>query len=175
MYRPPSRSRKTKQVEKPSLTSLLDSAFIFIFFLLYYATFVHFFEIVSDVPAISDKEPPKKPPLALMVKVTPSQLEVFTGVPSMRQKVFGKLPDNSGYDFLKMREYLFQLKNRNLEENTAILEPSNDIAYDDLVKVMDAIRNLKKTDPEIYVKGKDGVDKKLNELFGQIVFGNIQS
>ncbi len=175
MYRRPSRKCKRNETKKPSLNPLLDATFIFIFFLLYYATFVHFFEISSEVPLVSGNPPPdKKPPLALTVKVKPHQLEVFTGIPAVRQKVVGRTSEG-GYDFPKLREYLFALKKKNLTENTAILEPQDTISYEELVKVMDAIRTIRNTDEELYAPDKNGISQKLNELFGQIIFSNIQS
>ena len=175
MYRRPSRKCKIAESKKPNLNPLLDSTFIFIFFLLYYATFVHFFEISSEVPLVSGNPPPdKNPPLALTVKVNPHQLEVYTGIPAVRQKVVSRTSDGS-YDFAKLREYLFALKKKHLTENSAILEPQNSVSYEEIVKVMDAIRTLKNTDEELYITDKNGISKKLNELFGQIIFGNIQS
>ena len=175
MYRRPSRKCKFAESKKPNLNPLLDSTFIFIFFLLYYATFVHFFEISSEVPLVSGNPPPDKtPPLALTVKVQPAQLEVYTGIPAVRQKVIGRTSEGS-YDFAKLREYLFALKKKHLQENSAILEPQDSVPYDELVKVMDAIRTIKNTDEEIFATDKNGISKKLNELFGQIIFGNIQS
>ena len=175
MYRRPSRKCKLNVAKKPNLNPLLDSTFIFIFFLLYYATFVHFFEISSDVPLVSGNPPPdKNPPLALTVKVSPRQLEVFTGIPAVRQRVIGRTSEGT-YDFAKLREYLFALKKKHLKENSAVLEPQDSVPYEELVKVMDAIRVIKNTDEEIYVPDKNGIEKKLTELFGQIIFGNIQS
>ena len=67
------------------------------------------------------------------------------------------------------------LKQKYLDENMVILEPITDLTYEELVKIMDAVRLLNKTDPEIYKKDKDGIDTKVNDLFNKIVFGNLMS
>ena len=40
---------------------------------------------------------------------------------------------------------------------------------------MDSVRHLRKTDQSIYLKDKAGIETKINILFNDIIFGNIQS
>jgi biopolymer transport protein ExbD len=176
MYRVPSRRKRKTETEKPNLTPILDAVFIFIFFLLMSANFLKVYEIPSDVPIISASSPPKskKKPLALTLKVYANSLRVYTGVPSRLVKSIGKNAEGK-YDLETLHNFLIQIKRKNLSEKTIILEPRIDIAYEELVKIMDSSRELKKTDPALYRKGKDGVQEKVKFLFGNIVFGNIQS
>ena len=154
----------------------MDAVFIFIFFLLTSANFITIYEIPSDVPIISDKEPPKskQKPLALTLKIYTNRLSVFTGVPSRQVKSFGKNSEGK-YNTQALHNYLITLKKKNLKENTIIFEPKIDMTYEDLIKVMDSARILESTDPALWVKDKDGLDKRLKTLFSNIVFGNIQS
>ena len=140
------------------------------------ASFLKIFEIQSDVPLISAGKPPKskKKPLALTVKVHPSSVEVYTGVPARLRKSFSKLPSGD-YDLESLHNYLITIKRRNLEEKTVILEPKADINYEVLTKIMDSLRMLRKTDPALYTKDRDGLDVKIEALFDNIIFGNIQS
>ena len=68
-----------------------------------------------------------------------------------------------------------QLKKQHAKEKTIVLEPKVDLDYEMIVKIMDAIRMLDKTDEEIYIKDKDGIDLRVKELFNKIVFGNLMS
>ena len=64
-YRTPTSRRTKKKKQGLNLIPILDAIFILIFFLLMSAQFVKIYEIGSDVPIVSDQEPPKdkkKPP-----------------------------------------------------------------------------------------------------------------
>ncbi|PIK14610.1 biopolymer transporter ExbD [Halobacteriovorax sp. JY17] len=176
MYRAPSRRKLKKEIEKPNLIPILDAVFIFIFFLLMSSRFLNINEIQSDVPIVSDRQPPKsdKKPLALTLKIQNTRIQVLTGVPGSVRKNIGKNADGD-YDLLSLREYLISLKKNNVDENSIVLEPLVDLSYEDIVKIMDSVRDLKKTDPDIWTKTKDGMDLRVKELFNNIVFGNIQS
>ena len=175
MYRAPSRRKPKKDIGKPNLIPILDAVFIFIFFLLMSANFLKIYEIPSDVPILSDAEPPKnQKPLALTLRINASNIEVLTGVPSQVHVRVGKSADGF-YDLEKLHAVLLSLKERNLKEETAILEPIVDLSYEDLVKIMDATRELRNTDPALFAKDKDGIDVRLRASFPKIIFGNIQS
>ena len=79
------------------------------------------------------------------------------------------------YDTIALHNYLVQLKKQHAKEKTIVLEPKVDLDYEMIVKIMDAIRMLDKTDEEIYIKDKDGIDLRVKELFNKIVFGNLMS
>ena len=83
--------------------------------------------------------------------------------------------DKELYDLPKLRTFLINLKAKHLSEKTIIFEPLIDISYEALVNIMDSVREIKKTDPTYYRKGKNGIDIKVKELFNNIIFGNIQS
>lgn len=176
MYRAPSRRKIKKEVEKPNLIPILDAVFIFIFFLLMSSRFLNINEIQSDVPIVSNKQPPKskKKPLALTLRILNTKIQVLTGVPGSVRKNIGKNAEGD-YDLQSLRDYLIALKQKNVNESSIVLEPLVDLNYEDIVKIMDSVRDLKKTDPEIWTKAKDGMDLRVKELFNNIVFGNIQS
>lgn len=174
MLRPPSKRKSKRKQEKLNLVPILDAVFIFIFFLLMSANFVKMYEISSDVPIISNQEPDdKKPPFALTLQITNSNLIVQRGVPSQQIAKFGRNADGT-YQTQELRNFMINLKKSFVKENTIIFEPLYDIKYEDLVQVMDAVRSLKNTEEAIYTK-KDGLDVRVRELFDNIIFGNIQS
>ncbi|MCK5884114.1 MAG: biopolymer transporter ExbD [Bacteriovoracaceae bacterium] len=174
MYKTPSSRRKKRNDTKLNLAPVLDAIFIFIFFLLMSASFSKIYEIASDVPMVSNSEPPKNhKPLALTIKVYEKGFYVYTGVPSQRIKIIPK--QEAKYDTEGLHKFLVEIKKKNTKENSAILEPVIDITYEELVLLMDSVRMLRPTDDDIYGKDKEGIDVRIKELFSEIVFGNIQS
>jgi biopolymer transport protein ExbD len=176
MLKVPSARKRKKPDEKLNLVPIMDSIFIFIFFLLMSATFLKIYEVGSDVPIVSDAEPPKdeKDPLALSLKLEPTVLTLSRGVPSRTVQTFQRQPDGA-FNLEELHTVLIGLKKQNLNENTIILEPEGDLTYDEIVKIMDTVRKLNKTDEAIYKPNKEGVDEKLKELFSKIIFSNLMS
>lgn len=175
-YKRPTSRRKKNRDQKLNLIPILDAVFIFIFFLLMSAQFIKIFEIGSDIPMVSSEPPPKdqKKPLALTLTIRKNQLTLSSGIPSQVIKTFGKIDENE-YDLLSLHDYLVQLKMQHTHEDSIIFEPVIDLTYEEIVKLMDSVRLLKKTDDAIYKKDKDGVDVEIKTLFHKIVFGNILS
>ena len=177
MLRTPSgRRERRRQGEKINLVPMLDSIFIFIFFLLMSASFLNLFEISSDVPIVSNAPPPKKtkPPLALTVIIERDSILVATGVPSSVRKRFNKNA-RGDYDLAAFKNYLVLLKKQHKKEDMAILEPRINLKYETLVKIMDTIRTMENVDEDIFYTDKQGVSRKLEGLFSKIIFGNIFS
>lgn len=175
MYRVPSRRKRLSAVKKPNLIPILDAVFIFIFFLLMSANFIKIFEIQSDVPLISNREPPKnKKQLALTLKIGGSSIGIYTGIPSSIYKRVPKLASGD-YDLETLHEILLRLKRGYKREKTAIIDPIIDLEYEQIIKIMDAVRMVKPTDEAMYMKDKDGIETKIQDLFSNIIFGDIQS
>ncbi len=175
-YKKPTRRKKNKEDQGLNLVPILDAVFILIFFLLMSAQFVKIYEIGSDVPIISNSEPPKdkKKPLALTVEITKSGFNISTGVPAKTVKKISK--NQSGdYDLVTLHDFLVDLKKTNISEETIVLEPIVDLTYEEIVKIMDEVRVLKKTDDVLFKKDKDGLDVQLKTLFSKIMFGNLMS
>lgn len=175
MITPPSQRRKRRPDPKLNLTSIMDAIFIFNFFLLMSANFIKVHEIASPIPIVSDEEPKEdKKPLALTLVIKEAAIDIMTGVPSVVFKSVPNLQDNS-YDLVELHNSLVKLKEANPKENNAILMPEIDIEYNEIIKIMDATRLIQKTDEAIFVKGDDGLDKKVETLFNNVIFGNIGS
>ena len=175
MIKIPSSRRKKKPEEKLNLVPIMDSVFIFIFFLLMSSQFIKIMEIGSDVPIVSEAEPPKnKNPLALVLRVIPGEIILTKGLNAV---IVGKYPrlETGEFDLDKLHNNLLELKKSDLDDESIIIEPHEQIGYEDLIKIMDAVRIIEKTDEAIYKKGKDGLDTRLENLFSKIIFGNINS
>ena len=94
-------------------------------------------------------------------------------MPSYAIKSFGKIGETE-YDLESLHNYLVELKSKHKKEKTIVIEPLFDVTYEQIVKIMDAVRMFRKTDPKITIL-QDGVDVFVEELFNDIIFGNIQS
>lgn len=144
---------KMKKPEKLNLVPILDSVFIFIFFLLMSAQFVDVYEIGSSVPMSKEAKDEKieKDPLNLTVEVTKDQIVVKTGLRNPRTRSFASEAQD------EIKDYLTELKKNNPKENTMILKADPKISFQRLVTVIDTTQTQK--------------DKK-SKLFEQIVFDN---
>jgi biopolymer transport protein ExbD len=144
---------KMKKPEKLNLVPILDSVFIFIFFLLMSAQFVDVYEIGSSLPMTKEAKDDKieKDPLNLTIEVGKEQIVVKTGLKTTKTKSFPA-------DGLKeIKEYLTDLKRRHPKENTMILKADPKISFQRLVTVIDTTQIAA---------------NKNEKLFEQIVFDN---
>lgn len=176
MLRVPTSRKRKKPDEKLNLVPIMDSIFIFIFFLLMSASFLKIYEIGSPIPIISDQEQPKddKEPLALTMRLENNQILLLTGVPSKEIKKFERQQDGS-FDYDEIHKVLIDIKKQNLNEDSIIFEPIGDLTYEEIVKVMDAVRMLNKLDEAIFKPNKEGIDEKIKNLFDKIIFSNLMS
>jgi biopolymer transport protein ExbD len=144
---------KMKKPEKLNLVPILDSVFIFIFFLLMSAQFVDLYEIGSSVPMMKEakNEKQEKDPLNLTLEVSKTQIVVKTGLRSPRSRTFASEQKK------EIRDYLTELKRQHPKENTMILKADPKISFQNLVTVIDTTQKEKGSK---------------EELFSQIVFDN---
>src|SRR5690606_27926296 len=107
-----------KKPEKINLVPILDSVFIFIFFLLMSAQFVDVYEIGSSVPMTQEASVNKeeKDPLNLTLEINEKNIVVKTGLKNVRSRTFASEQTK------EMKEYLVELKKDNPKENTMILK-----------------------------------------------------
>ena len=176
MLRVPTSRKRKRPEEKLNLVPIMDSVFIFIFFLLMSASFLKIYEIGSPIPIISEKEPPKqdKEPLALAMTLETNEIILLKGVPQREIQRFKRLPDGT-FDYEAIHTTLIDIKKQNVDEDSIIFEPIGDLTYEEIVKVMDAVRMLKKTDDSIMKPNKEGIDEPLKSLFDKIIFSNLMS
>lgn len=176
MLRVPTSRKRKKPDEKLNLVPIMDSIFIFIFFLLMSASFLKIYEIGSPIPIISDQEQPKddKEPLALTMRLEQDKILLLTGVPSKEIQKFERQADGQ-FNYDEIHKVLIDIKKQNLSEDTIIFEPIGDLTYEEIVKVMDAVRMLNKLDEAIFKPNKEGIDEKIKNLFDKIIFSNLMS
>jgi biopolymer transport protein ExbD len=95
----------------------------------------------------------------------------------LNQQVVGKFKrvDGGDYNLEELHQTLIGIKKNNMGEDSIILEPNFDLPYEELVKIMDSVRMMYKTDEALFTKDKDGIDVKLKALFDKIIFGSLFS
>jgi biopolymer transport protein ExbD len=176
MLRIPTSRKRKKPEEKLNLVPIMDSIFIFIFFLLMSASFLKIYEIGSPIPIVSDEEPPKdkKDPLALTLIADTNELVLSSGVPSSPIRKFPRGVDGE-FNYEELHSVIVDLKKKYIDEDSIIFEPMGDLTYEELVKIMDAVRMLKRTDDAIFKTNKEGIDEKVKDLFSKIIFSNLMS
>lgn len=163
--------KKRKKTEKLNLIPILDSVFIFIFFLLMSAQFLEIYEIGSDAPAVKTTDSIKndKPPLNLTLEIKKDTLVVKTGLPEV---VFKEIQAIGGmYNLDELNKVLVQIKQQHGKENSIILRPDPAVNYRKIVEIMDTARELRGTGAfEVQVDGKKN---QTRTLFNQIIFETI--
>ncbi len=176
MLRVPTSRKRKKPEEKLNLVPIMDSIFIFIFFLLMSASFLKIYEIGSPIPIVSDQEPPKnqKEPLALTMVLSDNEITLSSGVPSKVIQKFIRQPSGE-FNYDEIHSVLIGIKKQNLDEDSIIFEPVGDLTYEEIVKVMDAVRVLNKLDEAIFKPNKEGIDEKIKNLFDKIIFSNLMT
>ena len=114
MYSAPSKRRTKKEgSDKLNLVPILDSVFILIFFLLLSAQFIKIFEISSNVPIVSSKEPPKpkKPLLNLTIDIKEKEVVVLTGNPGRTVEKF-PIDEEGAFDQEKLHSLMVEIKKK---------------------------------------------------------------
>ncbi len=176
MLRVPTSRKRKKPEDKLNLVPIMDSVFIFIFFLLMSAQFLKIYEIGSPIPIVSENEPldKNKDPLALTITIEDNAIILSRGVPSHQIKSFARQADGK-FDLIDLHTTLIDLKKKFVEEDTIIFQPVGDLEYNEIVQIMDAVRMLNKTDEAIFRPNREGLDEKVKYLFDKIVFSNLMS
>jgi biopolymer transport protein ExbD len=144
---------KIKKPEKLNLVPILDSVFIFIFFLLMSAQFVEVYEIGSSLPMTKEVpvDKPEKDPLNLTLEVGKEQIVVKTGLANGKSRSFASEQKE------ELKNYLRELKKSHPKENTMIVKADPKISFQTLITTIDSTQESKES------KAK---------LFEQIVFDN---
>lgn len=176
MLRVPTTRKRKRPEEKLNLVPIMDSVFIFIFFLLMSASFLKIYEIGSPIPIVSEQEPPKqeKEPLALTMVLDTNEITLSTGVPSKPLQKFTRAAGGE-FNYDEIHSVLIGIKKQNIDEDTIIFEPVGDLTYEEIVKVMDAVRVMNKLDEAIFKPNKEGIDEKIKNLFDKIIFSNLMN
>jgi biopolymer transport protein ExbD len=174
MLRRPSSQRRGRghsSLDELPLVPIMDAFVTLVAFLLMATSLLAVTLIDTPVPVVSSSPPDNKRPLSLTVHLEQDRLRI--------ESPFGLVPKveiprvETSYDFVKFHDALLEIKNKFPLEKQIILMPSATTEYNDIVRVMDAARQIRPADPPLYIKNDQGQDVVVTDLFSDVVFGNI--
>ncbi|MEI8348145.1 MAG: biopolymer transporter ExbD [Pseudomonadota bacterium] len=151
-----------------NLVPVIDTMFTIIFFLMISVHFINLHEIGTDAPAIAEVDAKsKKPPLNLSLRITTENIEVRTGLYSKAVKTINKVDGN--YNLEELRQLMIAIKKDHMDEKSVIFRPESLVSYNDLVKIMDVVREMPS---KTLIKGidKNGNEMESEKLFEQVIF-----
>lgn len=176
LKRPSSRRRSNSAEINLNLVPMLDALVTMISFLMYTMAFLSLTMIESPLPMVSSEQNQaqlKERPLQLTLTVNEKDVLLWSPFDQIPQMTIPNKDDNSP-DYLKLHEALIGIKQKFPKENKVILVPKSSTSYDMIVQIIDAAKNIEKTDPVIVVKNeKTGVDENAKYVFEEVVFGNL--
>ncbi len=184
MFKRPSIRKKERTREiNLNLVPILDALVTLTAFLLFSSSFLALVVIDSPVPLVSSAqvqlEKIKDKPLQLTVHIQENQIIISDWSGSREHHVIRNIQDpttqESRYDLEKFHVLLVEIKQRYPHETKLILKPISGVAYEVLVDIMDAARELSNTDPPLYQKTAQGEQVPETKLFPEIIFGNIMT
>ena len=174
-YRLPSHRRRVIE-EHPgiNLVPMVDSIFNVIFFLLMTTTFISIFEIKSPIPFVSSKDLKEdKDKLNLLLEINSAELVLKDGASDSVLKQFPRDLSNPNQALEALHQHLLEIKMKSPKEDTIIFNPDNVVEYEFIVKAMDAVREVLKSDEPVYYVDDQGVSTRTPYLFNNIIFGNL--
>ncbi|HEX6572760.1 MAG TPA: biopolymer transporter ExbD [Steroidobacteraceae bacterium] len=158
------RHRHARLLRKPAelmLVPMIDIFTVLVTFLLMTAVFSRIAIVELDLPSTADGPAVTEPQFRLEVIVRKEGFELTNG-----SSVIAAIPKQDGaYDLRTLSELALSLKqdHPDVDQASVLLEP--EIAYDDLIQVMDAVRSTETT-------ADGGVKPTRVVLFSNIAVGD---
>lgn len=137
---------RRQEAAEMNITAFMNLMVILVPFLLITAVFSRLavLELALPAPDTEQSEPdPDRPRLILTVRETGMQLDDERGA----LQRFPIQPD--GYNTVALNDLLREIKKRRPNQTTITLLMEPDIAYDDMIQIMDAVRAHRDADTEL--------------------------
>lgn len=153
--------RRKKEAPELDITTFLNLMVVLIPFLLVSAVFSRIAIMELKLPTAGGGSAVEQPQVTVEVIIRKNGLEigdgknVVAGIPKVEEK----------YDLRKLSEYLIRIKNEYSEKEDATILVEPDIAYEDMIHVMDAVRTM-----EVKQDGQEEVQKVA--LFPNLAIGD---
>ncbi|HEY5643360.1 MAG TPA: biopolymer transporter ExbD [Woeseiaceae bacterium] len=154
-------SRRNVETAELNITAFMNLMVILVPFLLITAVFSRLAVLELNLPG-SSSEPadPQEQVFQLEVTIRADKIEVG----DRNQGLLGVYPNgDAGYDYEALRTKLLELKKRYPQKTDAAILLEQDIAYDTLVQVMDAVRITERIEDDSIVR---------SDLFPDISIGD---
>lgn len=135
------RHRKERDTN-PNLIPVMDVTFLFIFFLLMSAQFIEVSQIVSDAPTIKTASAnDDEKPLNLTIVIEKDNITLQKGLEGIMVKRLARTKEYS--ELNELHAVLMDIKRSAPNERTIIVRPSSEIPYEEVVRVLDSVREVK--------------------------------
>jgi biopolymer transport protein ExbD len=159
-----------------NLVPILDTMVALIAFLLFTTSFFVVVSIESPFPETSVESIRQKlqhKPLQLTVSMSEKDVEIWSPFDLIKAVKIAN-PSPGQPDVHAVHDALVAIKQKFPRESKIVFAPFAAANYDTLVTVMDAMRTLEKTDPQINVKNpQTQLDEVQKLLFPDVIFGNL--
>ena len=143
------------------LTPMMDILTVLVVFLLITAVFTRVTIMELNVPTNAGGSALNKPNFAIEVIVRKAGLEIANGL-----SVEAAIPKKDGqYDMEMLSKMLMRLKEKYPEKQDATVLMEPDIKYDNLIEIMDTVR-------EAEVRSEGSAEIKRTDLFPKISIGD---
>jgi len=176
LKRPSTRRHSQPHEIQINLVPMLDALVTMISFLMYTMAFMSLTMIESPLPIVSNETNQiqmKDRPLQLTLSIGEKDVLLWSPFDLIPQISVPHLQEGA-IDLLKLHEKLIEIKQKFPSEDKIIIVPRASTSYDQIVTVLDASRNLEKTDPVIAIKNETtGVQEQVKKLFPDTIFGNL--
>jgi biopolymer transport protein ExbD len=150
--------RRSKEAPEIEMTTFMNLMVVLVPFLLITAVFSQITIAEIDLPS-ANAQAPSTPSFRVEVVIRKAGLEIMDGA-----KVIAAFPKTQeSYDLSKLSDYLVAIKDQYPDKTDAsvLLEP--DVAYDNLIQVMDTVRSVEK---------HEGGQTSRSDLFTAISIGD---
>ena len=163
------RIKRTNEEVEINLIPVMNLFLVMIPFLLLCAVFYHVSIINASVPGMAGSQDQSEQQvdvkITLYIQIINDKFKLFARNESGLEKASNTiLKVNDKYDFESLSKYVYQLKLKYKDSDTAILLPDEDIVFDEIIKTMDAVR-------EILINENNSEQHYI--LFPKVVISNI--
>lgn len=174
--------RRKKKRKEPGAAELNIMPFIDIFsmlntFLLVSAAFINIGILEVQVPFMTNSPPDqKKPPRSLSVTIDIAkdkvQLTTSFSAPPENKQVTTYGVDTKGLDDLHRK--LIELRQQNPESDLVSVFSDDDVKYEAVIAVVDAVKTLRETDPKMVTTDqKTGQKRESIFVYEKVVMGSV--
>lgn len=156
-----------------NLVPMLDAMVTLIAFLLYTASFISLATIDSPVPLAAAPSKITGRPLQLTLTIGEKNLTLWSPFDKIETRKIPHLDDGT-FALDSLHEAILGVKRKFPSETKIVVVPASTTSYDELIGVMDSVRDPSPSDPAITLPAdQDGIERVVARLFPEIVFGNL--
>lgn len=158
-----------------NLMPFIDAFSILVTFLLMSAVFVTLGIVEVQIPFLSSTPPPDKPTRSLSIKVDleKDKIEVISEYSMAPKNREAKDFQVNEAGISAMHRHLVSVRSREPEADMVSLYTEDEVTYEDIAKVLDAIKFRQPNDPIFPIKGIDGTSVQQKETAASFLFPKV--